>query len=128
MKKLIIMAVAASFCLVGVTTTVSLAANCKNVTVKVNNQRAQEIKVTGAKYWDTEKEKWRSENFSNWKIAPKSNEKKTPNLEYVKNQKVKLYVQYKVNEGGSKWSGTKNSSKVTVSKCTSSSKFSFTIR
>ena len=128
MKKLIIMAIAASFCVVGVTTTVSFAAACKNATIKVKNSRAQEIKVTGAKYWDTEKEKWRNENFTSWKIAPKSTEKKTPNLEYVRNQSVKLYVQYKVNEGGSKWSGTKNSSKVTKTCKNNSTTYSFTIR
>ncbi len=104
------------------------AAKCKNVKIKVTNNTGKEIKVTNAKYWDTEKEKWRNENFSNWKIANTDTESKTKHLEYVKNQQVKIYVYYKENTGGSRWTSKKKSSTVNIGKCTGGQTASFSVR
>ena len=75
----------------------AFAAKCKDVEIKVKNERAQEIKVYRAKYWDTEAEKWRTEDFSAWKLAPSTKEKKVRNLE---KRKVSLTGKYRQRKRG----------------------------
>lgn len=121
------------FALVAATFTLGLgasafAAKCDDVKFKVTNDRAQEIKIVKAEYWDTEKEKWRTEDFGTWKIAPKTTESKTKGLEYVKNQKVRVKLQFKYNTGGSSWSSTITTTEQKIDKCSGGQTVTFPIK
>ena len=106
----------------------AFAAKCKDVKFKIKNDKQQEIKILTVKYWDSEKEKWRSERLGTWKIAPKTTESKTRNLEYVKNQRVKIKLEWKYNTGGSQWSSKKTTSAQVIPKCSGGQTVSFTVR
>ena len=103
------------------------AAACKNVRIEVTNNRAQEIKITRAEYYDTEATKWRNEDLGTWKIAPQSGEYKIQKLEYVKNQQVKMKLKWAYNTGGSRWSSWRYTSVSPNQHCSGGQRFSFTI-
>jgi hypothetical protein len=106
----------------------AFAAKCDDVKFKVENSRAQEIKIVKAEYWDTEKEKWRTEDFGTWKIAPSTTESKTKGLEYVKNQRVRVKLEWKHNTGGSSWSDTKTTGEQVIDKCSGGQTVKFDIK
>jgi hypothetical protein len=103
------------------------AAKCENVKFKITNNRAQEVKILKAKYWDTETTKWRTEDFGTWKIASKTTESKTKGLEYVKNQRVRVKIEWKYNTGGSKWSATRTTGEKVISRCSGGQTVAFTL-
>lgn len=106
----------------------AFAAKCDDVKFKVENSRSQEIKILKAEYWDTEKEKWRTEDFGTWKIASDTTESKTKGLEYVKNQRVRVKLEWKYNTGGSSWSDTKTTGEQVIDKCSGGQTVKFDIK
>ena len=108
-------------------TSSAYAAACKNVRIEVINNRAQEIKVTRAEYYDTEATKWRNENLGTWKTAPQSGEYKTKKLEYVKNQQVKMKLKWAYNTGGSQWSSWRYTPVSSNQYCSGGQTYTFTI-
>ncbi|WP_035235567.1 hypothetical protein [Desulfobacter vibrioformis] len=102
-------------------------AACKDVKFVITNDRAQEIKILKAQYYDTEREKWRTEDFGPWKIASKTTDSSTENLEYVKNQEVKIKIEWKYNTGGMHWSDAHTTEPQVIPKCSGGQTVKFII-
>jgi hypothetical protein len=78
--------------------------NCKDVNIRITNNRDQEIKVTDVWYYDYDLEKWRKEyTWTALRIAPGVTRSRTRNLEHVDNDKTKLKFHVKIHLGGVKW-------------------------
>ncbi len=94
---------------------------CKDVTIKVQNQPVDDIKVVDIEYHDSTIKDWRKENGVRAKTAKKNYGWISPayerDLEEVKNNTVKVRVKYKLNKLG-KWKDPTWSSPSSSANCT----------
>ena len=78
--------------------------NCKDVNIRITNNRDQEIKIAELWYYDYDAEKWRKEyTWTPLNIAPGITRSRTRNLEHVDNDKTRLKFHVKIHLGGVRW-------------------------
>ena len=73
--------------------------HCRNVTIKVENESGEEIKITDIDYYDPDAlGDWRSEPIANSKVSNGDTWEKTRRLEKVKGQETRIRLDYKLRD------------------------------
>lgn len=79
--------------------------NCRNVHIHFQNSAGTTIKVTGFKYYDYDKNRWRSKAISSLKVNDNQRRLWRRDLAHVRDDETRFKVTYKKQVGGRQWSG-----------------------
>lgn len=82
--------------------------HCKDVTLKVENDSGEEIKITDIDYYDPDAiGDWRSEPIGSHRVDSGDTWEKTRRLEKVNGQRTRIRVDYKLRDSDGDWGWTR---------------------
>ena len=83
--------------------------HCRNVTIKVENESGEEIKITDIDYFDPDAiGDWRSEPIGSHRVNHGDTWEKTRRLEKVNRQETTIRLDYKLRDSDGDWGYTRH--------------------